>query len=291
MDQRPIDLHCHSTFSDGTLTPTQLVAEATRAGLAALALTDHDTFDGWPELEAAARDAPLEVIPGVELSTRHPFPGSRERRLDLLCYGFDPAAPEFGERLAELRARRTRRNAAMAERLRGLGLDVSLEEATAEAGAGGVVGRPHFARVMLRKGYIATLAEAFEKYIGDDGPGHVQKENLTTIEAITLASRAGARCAIAHPGELRITSFDTWRAVLAPMVDAGLAGIEALYAEHRPEQVRFFRDLADAFGLVATGGSDFHGANRPGVRLGVGRGNLLVPYEVLRELKAWRVAA
>jgi hypothetical protein len=204
---------------------------------------------------------------------------------------FDPNSTILSEKLEKLRRLRSERNASMLKRLAELGVEIS-EERVAELAGGRVVGRPHFARAMMEKGYVKTMQEAFDRYLADGGPGYVRKDSLTAERAIELVSKAGGVCAVAHPGEHRnVTEAEQWRVILAPFVDAGMGGLECLYPEHTPKQRKMFLEVADYFGLVPTGGSDFHGANRPGVRLGKGRGNLEVPYEALEKLRERQAAA
>jgi predicted metal-dependent phosphoesterase TrpH len=291
MPKRYIDLHCHSLYSDGTFSPAELIAEARQAGLAALALTDHDNHDGWIELKAAADEAgDIEVVPGIEISTRQECPDGVFRRFDVLAYLFDPASGYLDGKLKTLREAREERNARMIVRLAGMGIEISMERLREIAG-GRVIGRPHFARAMMEKGYVRTLSEAFERYLGDRAPGYVSKETMTAVRAIQVAREAGGVCSLAHPGEARVADQGLWRDILAQLSEAGLVGLECHYPEHSDRDARMFLDLAKRFGLVATGGSDFHGANRPGVYLGKGRGDLRVPYEALEELRQRRPSA
>jgi len=284
MTERLIDLHCHTTMSDGTLTPADIARLAKETGLSALAITDHDTTDAWPEFSATAAEIGLEPITGVELSTTAILPNGRQRRLDLLGYLFDPAAPSLAERLQRMRNARGRRNDQMIEKLREHGMEITLEEVAAQAG-GRVVGRPHFARVLVNKGYVKDASQAFTKWLGDDAAGYVPRVNLSTEDAIGIVVAAGGKPVLAHPGEVHLDDQAWWDELLTRFKVAGLAGIEVNYAEHGPDKVKKFGDLAKKHELVATGGSDFHGDNRPGVRLGRGRGGLRISYAVLDALR------
>ncbi len=276
-----VDLHTHSTASDGTCAPAEVVRLAAGAGLRAVALTDHDTVDGLSEARAAAAGLPIEFVPGIELAARNV-----PRTVDILGLWL-PERPERLERaLAWLIARRAERNAEMVERLAGLGLPVSLDELLASAE--GTVGRPHIAKLLLDKGCVASLNEAFDRYIGRKGAAYVPKVSFAAEEAVELLKSEGATVILAHPAiyDLPIAEIE---ALVRRLADRGLDGIEAVYSEHSANKTREYRCLADRFGLAVSGGSDFHGATKPDIRLGVGKGNLRVPGKILDDLKERRV--
>jgi hypothetical protein len=259
------DLHTHTTASDGTLTPTELVRAARERGLSLLAITDHDTTAGVAEARrAAAGDgAAVRIVPGVELSAEGP-PG----KCHLLGLGIDPDDETLREALARLSGDRQTRNARMAERLRALGVPLTLDEVAAVAPAGANVGRPHFAQALVEKGIVVTLKEAFDRFLGDGAPAYVAKAVLSPADAIALIHGAGGRAFVAHPGLLRLREHETHEGRLRDLQALGMDGVEAYYGAHAPAQTERFLRLARKLGLLVTGGSDFHGANKPEVLLG-----------------------
>ncbi len=276
-----IDLHTHSTASDGTMTPTEIVIAAKAAGLEAVALTDHDTVQGLPEFMEAGRAHGLEVIPGVELTVRSDL-GS----LHILGYWVPMGQSGLTQSLEYLNRRRAERNREIAGKLQSLGLDVSYEEI--EAKAGGTVGRPHIAQVLLDKNYVRTLQEAFDRYIASGGKAYVPKVVLSPEEAVRLLKAEGATVCLAHPKIYRKVDMAALEGFLARMKPLGLDGLEARYSAHSPEDNRAYENLAAKLGMVICGGSDFHGAVKPLIRLGKGKGDLFVPYSVLQALKDLR---
>lgn len=245
-----IDLHSHTTASDGELSPTELVAFAVQHGVQALAITDHDTLAGLPEALLAAEGHPgFRLIPGIEI-TAH-LDGARE--LHLLGHLVDPQAPGLLAHAEHQRVERTERMHRMVEAVCRLGLAVTFEDVLAEA-AGGQLGRPHLARALLKAGYVRSMQEAFARYLGDGRPGHVKREVLSPPQAIDLIHAAGGTATLAHPGSSRMHAHDIER-----LAAWGLDGIEAHHADHVPSQRDHFLRLADRLGLTGTGGSDFHG--------------------------------
>ena len=273
-----IDLHVHSTASDGTLTPTELAAEAKKQGLLAFALTDHDTVDGVAEARTAAQSAGIELVPGVELSTEY-----KEKELHMVGLFLDETNPRLLKHLTHFRDNRKNRNLKMYELLRQEGFDIT-KEALQEMFPDAVLTRAHVARFLLDKGYIKSISEAFEKYIGDGCRCNVPREKISPQEAIELIHHAGGKAILAHP-ILYHLSDQRLRELIADCLDCGLEGIEALYSTYQPGDERYIRSLAEEYGLKLSGGSDFHGSNKPHIRLGSGTGSLAVPYEFLEELK------
>ncbi len=245
-----VDLHLHTTASDGLLTPRALVQAAAASGLRTIAITDHDTTDGVAEATAAAAElGSLTVIPGVELSTA-PDPVE----CHMLGYFVDITAPGLVSRLRELRLGRTDRGRAMVERLATLGLPLRWERV--EQLAGGSVGRPHIARAMVEQGYVETVAAAFDQYIGSGRPAYVDRPTLTPTESVELIHGAGGVAVVAHPFSPVLPGLD---AFLRRLAAVGLDGLEVYYGDYTPERVAQLRQVARRHGLVATGGSDFHG--------------------------------
>jgi predicted metal-dependent phosphoesterase TrpH len=267
-----VDLHVHSNVSDGKLTPPELVHKAAGLGLRVISLTDHDAVDGiTPALEAAAAFPDLLVIPGVEISTDLP-----DGEAHILGYYIDYADPELAAALERFRNSRQTRARRMVEKLAGLGIDIDWQRVREIAGEGSI-GRPHVARAMLEKGYIAAFEEAFDKYIGHGGPAYVERDKMTPEEAAALVVRAGGLPVLAHP----FTVADP-EAMVLRLKPAGLVGIEAYYKDNPPEQTRASLDLADKYGLIATGGSDYHGIDASEV----GLGGVEVPMEAVEQLTA-----
>lgn len=268
-----IDLHTHSTRSDGTFTPAALVREARAAGLTHMALTDHDTVEGVPEAREEARRQGIAFLSGLEISAEYQ-PGT----MHILGYGFDETSAALLERLTSVQRWRDERNPKIVEKLNHLGVVLTLPEVEAVSG-GGLVGRPHFAKVLMDKGYVKTRQEAFDRYLAKGGPAYVDKARLSPEESIALIRAAGGVAVLAHPLQLQAADEEALQAVVQTLVKAGLQGLECHYRNHTPEDTRRFLALAKSNGLLVTGGSDFHGTNRPGIRLGVGEGGLDVPGE------------
>ncbi|MDP8224662.1 MAG: PHP domain-containing protein [Candidatus Lernaella stagnicola] len=273
-----IDLHAHTTASDGSDTPRELVQRAKDAGLDAVAITDHDTIDGVAPGLAAGLELDLEVVPGVELSTDF-----RDRTIHVLGYYIDPENEMLAGKLDWARRQRETRNDRMIDRFHELGIDLTLAEVEAEAG-GSVVGRPHFAKALLKKGVVATPDEAFREYLGNHGKAYLPKVRFDAPTVMGLIRGAGGLPVFAHPVMTGWKPLEIDDAV-SELIDLGLAGLEVFYTFHNPTQVLYLHDIAERRGLLMTGGSDFHGAVKPDVRLGFGRGDLMVPSRLLDDLK------
>jgi 3',5'-nucleoside bisphosphate phosphatase len=275
-----IDLHIHSTFSDGSFTPEELIVEAARIGLSAIALTDHDTTAGIPRLMAAAASASLRAIAGVEISA-----DVESGTMHMLGYLIDPENQTLMERLKWIREGREMRNAEILEKLNKLGLELTWEEVAAFAGED-VVGRPHFAQALLARHWVKDKNEAFDKYLGKGKPAYAERRRMTAEHSIQWIRKAGGVAVLAHPFTLNL-SADALKKRVAELRDCGLGGIEVFYSEHTPRMTSQYLNLAGELGLVATGGSDFHGAMNPDIKLGSGFGSLQVPDEVVAQLSAW----
>lgn len=281
-----VDLHTHTSASDGTDSPSGLVRRAAGLGLAAVAVTDHDTLDGLAEAEAEGRSLGLEVIRGCEISTRF---GRGEAHVLGLWLPREPARLDaLNAALALARERRVARNRRIVARLAGLGLPVTYE-AVCGVAAGEVVGRPHFAALLCRLGVTATSREAFERYLGAGGAAYVPRELPEPAEAVALLAAAGATVSLAHPRLIRCAPEEL-DALVASLVPHGLDALEAYHSEHSAADERICVGLAARYGLLLTGGSDYHGQAKPGVNLGRGRGGLRVTLAVLDSLKAARRA-
>lgn len=275
-----VDLHVHTSCSDGTLTPSAVVDLALAKGLRAVAITDHDTIDGNAEAEAAGRRRGVEVLAGVELSTQW-----QGITFHLLGYGVRGDTARVRDAFAFLEECRRQRNPRMVERMQALGVPITMEEVAAEA-AGSVVGRPHFARVLLRKRVVATFQEAFDRFLGRGAAAYVDKTRLEPAEAFRVIRDAGGVGVLAHPGLIEREFPGQLGALVDQLVPLGLAGLEAHYSGHSAEQTAAYLELARRLGLLVTGGSDFHQPGDASVpQLGSGFGSLRVPYACLAALK------
>lgn len=274
-----VDLHTHSSASDGSLRPEELVRLARSSGLTAIALTDHDTQEGVAEAVAAAEGSKLEVVPGTELSLN--FDGGG---MHLLVLWLEPGTGPLQDRLGSLQAGRLTRNDRILEILGDLGMSLTMDEVLDEAG-GGSVGRPHIAAVMMSKGYVPSIQAAFDEWLGNDRPAYVGRQRLDPEEAITLARQSGAVPVLAHPHTLGITTAGDMAALLSRLKSVGLIGLEAIYSSYRRHEREGYAHLARRFGLVPSGGSDFHGSYKPGLDLGSGYGDLYVSDEVMSSLR------
>lgn len=275
-----IDLHVHSNYSDGTLTPKKLTEYAVQKGLSAFALTDHDTVDGIAEAVSCAPKG-LEVIPGIELSTQY-----RGRDIHILGLYIDYQNKAFLERLKGFVDSRTLRNQKICALLQQSGIDITLQKLAAEF-PGSVITRAHFAKYMLNHGYINSISEAFDRYIGDRGPCYVPREKITPAEAVKLILSADGIPVLAHPPLYHMSDAGL-KELTALLKEAGLMGIEAVYSTYTAKEERQMRALAAQYHLLITGGSDFHGSVKPKIDLGTGTGKLFVSSQLLDKLRQSR---
>ncbi len=246
-----VDLHTHSTASDGQYTPSQLVRLAAARGLEALALTDHDTLDGLEEAVESGRRAGLRVLRGVEL-------GAKEyRSLHILGYGFTPGAPGLGALCARMREGRDERKYRILDFLREKGLGITLAEVEEIAG-GAIIARPHFAQALVRGGYTATVKEAFDRYLDTDEYQRIERAKPDARTCIEAIRAAGGMASLAHPYQLNLEE-ESLDALVKQLAGYGLSAIECYYPRHGPEQQAFYLHLAEKYGLYVSGGSDFHG--------------------------------
>ncbi len=273
-----IDLHLHTTHSDGSLRPSDVLTLAKQANVSALAITDHDITTGIPEAMATGETLGIEVIPGVEISS---FDGKSE--LHILGYCVRWQDVEFNRHLATLRESRHRRNPLIIERLREAGLDVTYEEVRALAGTESV-GRPHIAQLLMQKKYVSSAKEAFDHYLAEGRPAYVARELPTPAEAISWIREAKGVAVLAHPTWVK-ESGEGLRTCVTTLKEAGLGGIEVHYSTHSKSQTAGYLDLAHRLDLLITGGSDFHGLTKPDIEVGSGRGDLKVNPRLLAPLK------
>ena len=274
-----IDLHIHSTASDGSLTPAAILDHAQSLNLAAIAITDHDSIDGSKEALQSGIPPSLHFLSGVEISAAHPpfLPGSGS--FHLLGYGFRLDDPVLNQTLKEIQEARKNRNPKIIRRLNELGFSISLEEVQQIAG-NGQIGRPHIAQILVQKGVVASIGEAFQKYLGTAKPAYVDKERIACQDAIEMIRGAGGIAALAHPGLLDITDNRRMEMLIKNLIDIGMGAIEVYYPQHTTEQTEQFAQLSNRFGLLMTGGTDFHGSLAPDIQMGSGQGNLFIPLSI-----------
>ena len=271
-----IDLHSHTNESDGTCSPAELIEEANRAGVDVLGITDHDTFRGFDEARPLARQAGIDLVCGIELSTK-----LHGQSVHLLGYFLgDNGLADFRTWILELQASRRERNVRLAARLRELGFDITVEEA--EARGRGMTGRPHFAQIMVDKGYVSSLREAFDEYLDESAKGYVHRTEPQFAEGVARIRRAGGIASLAHPVRVR----GDVPTLVPELCEAGMNAIEAYHSDHARRDTESYLELAQRYDLLVTGGSDFHGEVKPGVQLGTGYdGNLRIPADLIDQLK------
>jgi predicted metal-dependent phosphoesterase TrpH len=263
----PVDLHTHSSASDGTASPADVVRLAHGSGLSGVALTDHDTVAGVAEASAEARRLGIDFLAGIELSCSFPRPGT----LHVLGYGIDPKSPAIRKLIAEQCATRDERNRLILERLNHLGLDLHWDEVIEAAGGpdrAGSIGRPHLASLLVRKGYAASSRQAFDLYLGGGGAAYVDTNRLSAERAFATVRAAGGIASLAHPLQLRRQTWAQLESMVRELSEQGLEAIETMHSGHDADTVAKLTRLADRLDLLTTGGSDFHGTSKPGIRIG-----------------------
>lgn len=275
---KQVDLHVHSNKSDGTYTPSHLVDYALQKGLSAFALTDHDSVEGLDEALSYAAGKPIEVIPGIEFSTKY-----EERDVHVVGLYIRYDSPVFAAKLRSFVDSRINRNIKMCSNLQNAGIDISFEK-LCEENPDAVITRAHYASYLTNHGYVADRAEAFAKYLGDDCPYFVPREKVTPSQAVALILDAGGIPILAHPPlyHMEPARLD---ALVGQLKQEGLMGIETLYSSYHAQDERDMFRLAQKYRLLPSGGSDFHGENKPGLDLGTGYGKLFVPEEFLLNMK------
>jgi 3',5'-nucleoside bisphosphate phosphatase len=279
-----IDLHSHTNESDGTYTPLELVDLAMERGLEALAISDHDTFAGFDQALPVAKSSGLDLVCGIELSTR--VPGSRVRTVHLLGYFLhQPPPADFREWLGELIEGRRDRNRRLIQSLHDQGIDIDLGEV--EKLGRTLTGRPHFARLLIQKGYVKNFDEAFRRYLGELAPSYVERYAPYVPVAIQRVIDAGGLPVLAHPIRLGFRDPDAEEKFIGDLRDAGLRGIEVFHSDQAPKDSKRYAAIARKYNLAVSGGSDFHGDVKPQISLGTGfNGNLNIPMSVLDGLRA-----
>lgn len=273
-----VDLHVHSTKSDGSFTPKELVEYAMEKGLSAFALTDHDTTEGLGEALWAAEGKEIEVIPGIEFSTEY-----EGKDIHILGLYIDYEGEEFRKYLIDFQNSRTVRNQKMCEKLREHGIEISYE-VLQERFPGAVLTRSHYAKFLWEEGYVSNMKEAFGRYIGERAPCFLPREKVTPVQAVELILRAKGIPILAHPVLYRMSDVRL-ETLVVRLKEAGLMGIEAVYSSYTSGEERQMKALAKKYGLLISGGSDFHGTTKPGLDLATGYGKLVIPYELLQSIK------
>lgn len=278
-----VDLHIHTTASDGTFTPEQVISHAQQLKLKAIAITDHDTVAGSKEALGSGVPPSLGFLTGVEISATPPpfYPGSGS--FHLLGYSIRLDDPNLNRTLEKLQQARKNRNPAIINRLNELGISITLDEVRKEAGVG-QLGRPHIAQHMVKKGVVASINEAFDQFLGTGKPAYVDKQRVECFKAIEIIQDAGGVPVLAHPGLLDYQTENQLDELIGKLKKAGIQGVEVYYSGHTPDQTRLYAALAQRHDLLMTGGSDFHGAIQPEIEMGSGQGDLIVPYELFKKL-------
>lgn len=283
-----VDLHTHSTASDGTLTPTQLMKSAKSAGLVGIALTDHDTGNGLKEAATAAKELGLRFVPGIEISADYPLPG----QMHILGHFIDPDSHALADMSTQLLAARNARNPQIVARLNELGCRITMKQVediahrNVPAGQPVVIARPHIAQALVEASCVANIKDAFTIYLGTTGAAYFPKERLSPRQAIECIHAAGGLATLAHPIHLMAQNYAHLATIVNHVAEAGMDGIECWHSDHNDQFAALCVELAKKYALIPTGGSDFHGSPKPDVRLGLGRSNVRVPVEVLDNLEA-----
>ncbi len=277
-----VDLHLHTTASDGVLSPSEVVRYAQAKGLQAIAITDHDTIEGCEEGLLEGERIGLEVIPGIEISAEY-SPGS----MHILGFFLDIHHSLLNERLEYLQKARAERNPKMVAKLNQLGIEITYEEVM-KASGGGQVGRPHFANVLLEKKIVRNFQEAFDRFLKKGAPAYVDKFRFTSKEALHFIREARGVAVLAHPNTLGVNRYSELEKLILQLVDEGLQGIEVYYPEHSSAEVAQYKTLADRYNLLSTGGTDYHGIEKNELDIGIGRGEMKLPYSIVEKIKALR---
>lgn len=274
-----IDMHVHSTYSDGTNTPKELVKLAKAANLCAFALTDHDCIDGLPEIIKFAEEYDIKIIPGVELSTGYL---NLEQDVHILGYGIDYNANAFKQHLKDFQNERIERNKKMIKRLSDDGIDISLEKMH-NLYPDAVITRAHFARYLMEQGYVNSVKDGIFKFLSKSSKYYVKRTLISPADAVKIIKAAGGCAVLAHPLLYGLKN-DELNVLIKELLNYGLDGIEAIYSTNSTEDEIYVKSLAKKYNLKISGGSDYHGTNKPDISIGTGKGNLQIPYELLIDL-------
>lgn len=274
-----IDLHTHSTFSDGTFTPSQLVKYAEEKGLKAFALTDHDTTEGVKE--AKSIETNVEVISGVEISTRYD-----KKEIHIVGLYVNENDADLNKQLKYYREKRVTRNFEILEKLNSLGVDITIDDVK-ESCTGDVISRAHIAKALVSKGFVGSYTEAFDRYLGDNKCAYVPRETLNYEESMELITKAGGVPVLAHPLLYKMSDTNLEN-MMVKLRQKGLKAVEVYYSTHSNSDTQHVMAMANRVGLIYSGGSDFHGATKPKIDIGTGMGKLAVPYEILEKIRGER---
>jgi predicted metal-dependent phosphoesterase TrpH len=278
-----IDLHIHSTASDGTHTPQEIMAMADQLGLKAIAITDHDTLDGCRQAFNGDIPSSLGFITGVEISVQAPEDCNIRESLHILGYGINPEDPALLQALDKFQNIRNTRVHQIVQRLNQLGIPLELKQAMAES-KNGAVGRPHVATAMVKAGYAKDINDAFDRYLGNGQPACIGKKRMACSRAFELIRGAGGIPVLAHPYLIPCKGSHQLDQLVKKLSDMDLKGIEIYYPRHTPDAMAQYMALARKYGLLATGGTDYHGELIPEIKMGAGTGNFYVPYEIFEKL-------
>lgn len=274
-----IDLHTHSTFSDGTFTPLQLVKYAEEKGLKAFTLTDHDTTEGIKE--AKSIETNVEVISGVEISTRYD-----KKEIHIVGLYVNENDADLNKQLKYYREKRVTRNFEILEKLNSLGVDITIDDVK-ESCTGDVISRAHIAKALVSKGFVGSYTEAFDRYLGDNKCAYVPRETLNYEESMELITKAGGVPVLAHPLLYKMSDTNLEN-MMVKLRQKGLKAVEVYYSTHSNSDTQHVMAMANRVGLIYSGGSDFHGATKPKIDMGTGMGKLAVPYEILEKIRGER---
>jgi predicted metal-dependent phosphoesterase TrpH len=274
-----IDLHTHSTFSDGTFTPLQLVKYAEEKGLKAFALTDHDTTEGVKEAKSIETD--VEVISGVEISTRYD-----KKEIHIVGLYVNENDADLNKQLKYYREKRVTRNFEILEKLNSLGVNITIDDVK-ESCTGDVISRAHIAKALVSKGFVGSYTEAFDRYLGDNKCAYVPRETLNYEESMELITKAGGVPVLAHPLLYKMSDTNLEN-MMVKLRQKGLKAVEVYYSTHSNSDTQHIMAMANRVGLIYSGGSDFHGATKPKIDMGTGMGKLAVPYEILEKIRGER---
>lgn len=278
-----IDLHIHSTASDGTLSPIEILRLARQLNLSAIAITDHDTMAGVKDALAHGIPPSLKFLAGVEISVLPPPSFSYLGSFHVLGYSIDPDNTLLNHTLGELQQARKNRNPRILKILNELGFNITLAQVQKEAGES-QLGRPHIAQLMITKGYVKSINEAFDRYLSQGKPAYVDKYRLDCAKAIEMILGAGGVPVLAHPFLVQTQNDKILEDLVVTLMEMGLKGLEVYYPEHPPEKTAHYTEIAKRHGLLVTGGSDFHGSLKPEIKMGTGKGNLSIPYAIYEKL-------
>lgn len=274
-----VDFHTHTTFSDGSYTPEELLRYCKEKNLRAVSVTDHDTITSYDDAKTAADKYGIELIPGIEISCQFE-PGT----LHVLGYFLNPKDPELVKTLEDIQKARAERNPMIIQRLNKLGVKITMEEVVAQSG-GDQIGRPHFAQVLIKKGYAKNNEDAFRTYLGKGASAYVDKRRLSPKEGIDMISKAGGLAVVAHPKQMRVADRNRLLDLFKEWKGYGLKGIEAYSSCQNKDEQKFWHEIANELGLIVTGGSDFHGKNKPDVDLGWMGSGVDINYSIVDQMR------